>query len=55
MQTTYKTSHGTLSATRYEDGIYFGILNQGSIGAIKPSDDGRLTLVNIRETEGWCK
>ena len=69
MQTMYKTDRGTLSATRYEDGIYFGILKQGSIGAIKPGDDGGLTLVindeiverygfeieHVRETEGWGK
>lgn len=45
MQTMYKTDKGTLSATRYEDGIYFGILKRGSIGAIMPDEDGNLVLV----------
>lgn len=45
MQTMYKTDKGTLSATRYEDGIYFGILNRGSIGAIMPGEGGNLVLV----------
>ena len=45
MQTMYKTDKGTLSATRASDGIYFGILNRGSIGAIMPDENGELTLV----------